>query len=112
MMRRLWAAAVLVWRFVSALVSSAWTTSVIIVTASDVPHRRFAKFAYRDLNEPGVLLLAAMVSLTPGTSTVDIDTDRKELTLHVLDAKDLEATLSTIEHDFVKPIRILFGGRS
>ena len=112
MMRRLWAAAVLVWRFLGALVTSAWSTSVLIVTASDVPHRRFAKLAYGDLKEPGVLLLAAMVTLTPGTSTVDIDTARKELSLHVLDGEDLEATLSAIEHDFLKPIRILFGGRS
>ena len=112
MIRRLGAAAVLSWRFVRALVSSAWATSVLIVTASDVPHRRFAKLPYGDLPEPGVLMLAAMVSLTPGTSTVDIDTERKELTLHVLDTEDLQATLSTIEHEFVNPIRTLFGDRS
>jgi len=112
MMQRLWAAAVLLWRFISALVTSGWVTSVIILTASDVPHRRFARLAYGDLNEPGVLLLAAMISLAPGTSTVDIDTGRRELVLHVLDAADLQAVLSGIQNDFVKPIRLLFGGRS
>ena len=94
----------------AALAAKTWKGEVL--PAAPRVQGRFAKLPYGDLPEPGVLMLAAMVSLTPGTSTVDIDTERKELTLHVLDTEDLQATLSTIEHEFVNPIRTLFGGRS
>ena len=111
-MNRLQALVILLWRFATAMVLSAWTTSVTILLASDAPRRGFVRFEYADLNEPGVMLLAAMVTLTPGTSTVDIDTDRRELLLHVLDTEDIETTLSDIQRKFLPPIRILFGEQS
>ena len=112
MTHKLWATIVLIWRFISSLVASAWATSIIIITASDAPHRKLIQFTYGDLNIPASLLLASLVSLTPGTTVVDIDSERKELLLHVLDSTDLETTLSTIERNFIVPLRILFGGRS
>jgi multisubunit Na+/H+ antiporter MnhE subunit len=111
-MNRLQAMAILLWRFASAMVLSAWATSVTILIASDAPRRGFARLDYADLNEAGVMLLAAMVTLTPGTTTVDIDTDRRELLLHVLDSEDIETALADIKLKFMHPIRILFGGRS
>ena len=111
-MNRLRATVILLWRFASEMVLSAWATSGTILSASDAPRRDFARLDCADLNEAGVVLLAAMVTLTPGTSTVDIDTDRGELLLHVLDSRDIEATLSDIKLKFLPPIRILFGGRS
>ena len=111
-MNRLQALVILLWRFASAMVLAAWSTSVTIVTASDAPRRGFARLNYTDLSEAGVMLLAAMVTLTPGSSTIDIDTERRELLLHVLDTADIESTLSDIELKFLQPIRVLFGGRS
>jgi multisubunit Na+/H+ antiporter MnhE subunit len=111
-MNRLQAMAILLWRFASAMVLSAWATSVTILTESDAPRRGFARLDYADLNEAGVMLLAAMVTLTPGTTTVDIDVDRRELLLHVLDSEDIETTLADIKLKFLQPIRILCGGRS
>ena len=111
-MKRLQAMVILVWRFASAMLLSAWTTSVTILIASDAPRRGFARLDYADLNQPGVMFLAAMVTLTPGTSTVDIDTDRHELLLHVLDSEDIETTLVDITQKFLLPIGVLFGGQS
>jgi len=111
-MNRLQAMVILLWRFASAMLVSAWATSVTILTASDAPRRGFARLDYADLDEAGVMLLAAMVTLTPGTSTVDIDTDRHELLLHVLDREDIETQLSDIKLKFLPPIRVLFGGQS
>jgi multisubunit Na+/H+ antiporter MnhE subunit len=110
-MNKPWALLVLVWRFVSALVVSAWATSLTILAASDAPGRGFARLHCADVSEAGVMLLAAMVTLTPGTSTVDIDMERGELLLHVLDTEDIETTLATIQRDFLLPIQVLFGGR-
>jgi multisubunit Na+/H+ antiporter MnhE subunit len=111
-MSRLQAALILLWRFASAMLVSAWTTGVIILSAGDAPRRGFARLDYEDLDEAGVMLLAAMVTLTPGSSTVDIDTERRELLLHVLDTEDIDSTLSDIKLRFLQPIRVLFGGQS
>jgi len=102
----------LLWRFASTMLISAWATSRIILVSSDAPRRGFARFAYDDLDDAGVVWLAALVTLTPGTSTVDIDPVRRELLLHVLDSEDIETTLSAIRRDFLLPLRSLFGARS
>jgi multisubunit Na+/H+ antiporter MnhE subunit len=111
-MNRPGALLVLLWRFASAMLLSAWATSRTILVSSDAPRRGFVRFAYDDLHQAGVILLAAMVTLTPGTSTVDIDPERRELLLHVLDSEDTETLLSTIRRDFLLPIRTLFGAQS
>ena len=102
----------LLWRFASTMLISAWATSHVVLFSSDAPRRGFARFAYDDLDEAGVVLLAALVTLTPGSSTVDIDQKRRELLLHVLDSDDIETTLSAIRRDFLLPLRSLFGARS
>jgi multisubunit Na+/H+ antiporter MnhE subunit len=108
-MKQLNAFIILVWRFMSAMLVSAWATSRTILMDSDAPDRGYARFAYDDLNEAGVMLLAALVTLTPGTSTIDIDTERHELLLHVLDTRDIETVLDELRRDFLLPIRCLFG---
>jgi multisubunit Na+/H+ antiporter MnhE subunit len=100
----------LLWYFIRSMLASAWTTSLTILTASDAPRRGFARLDVADLNEAGMVLLGAMVTLTPGTSTVDIDLERRELLLHVLDSEDIEMTLSSIQREFLLPIRVLLGG--
>ena len=110
-MKQLSAIVVLGWRFVSAMLVSAWTTSRTILMNSHAPDRGYARFGYEDLNEAGVMLLAALVTLTPGTSTIDIDTERRELLLHVLDAHDVETLLDELRRDFLFPLQCLFGER-
>ena len=34
--------------------------------------------------------------------------DRHEIRLHILDASQAEASLEAIEHDFVRPLRVLY----
>jgi len=50
-----------------------------------------------------------LVTLTPGTTSLDIDTERHEILLHLLDSRQTKATLAAIERDFVRPLRALFG---
>ena len=101
---------ILLWRFISAMLQSAWTTSRIILTDSHAPNRGYARLYYGDLNESGIMLLAAMITLTPGTSTLDIDRDSSELLLHVLDTTDIEAVLDSLRRDFLIPLVKLYGG--
>lgn len=108
-MNRFLAALILVWRFFSAMLMSAWATSKTILFDSEAPKRGYAKLDYGNLSEPGVMILAALVTLTPGTSTLDIDTEKKELLLHVLDNTDIESLLDNLRHDFMEPLLSLFG---
>lgn len=108
-MSRFLAALLLFWNFFSAILMSAWTTSKTIIVDSRAPDRGYARLNYGDLSENGVMLLAAMVTLTPGTSTLDIDTKRHELLLHVLDTSDIDAVLKGLHRNFLIPIRSLFG---
>lgn len=109
-MKRFLAGLVLAWRFFSAMLLSAWATSKTILLDKDAPHRGYARLDYGDLSEPGVMVLAAMVTLTPGTSTLDIDTAEHELLLHVLDTSDIEAVLEALRSEFLEPVRVVFGG--
>jgi multisubunit Na+/H+ antiporter MnhE subunit len=111
-MKRLWMLAVLFSRFFSDLLVAAFRTGITIIFDSDAPRRGFVRLSYGDLNESGAMLLGAMVSLTPGTSLCDIDTDKCELLLHLLDTDDSDATLRSIERRFLEPIRVVFGTAS
>ncbi len=54
-----------------------------------------------------ISFLSAMISLTPGTVTVDVAADRKSLTIHCLNVTDIEATKRQIKEQFEKPLREL-----
>ena len=108
-MARLKAALSLSGQFLLAIFLSAWSTSRTILLDSRAAHRDCVRFHYGDLDERGVILLAAIVTLTPGTSTLDIDRDKHELLLHVLDNSDPDALFDEIRGKFLAPARVLFG---
>ncbi|MGB5496286.1 MAG: Na+/H+ antiporter subunit E, partial [Sedimenticolaceae bacterium] len=64
---------------------------------------------FAPLSARGAALLGSMVSLTPGTTTIDIDMERYELLLHVLDASDTDALVDGIRREFEPGLRTLFG---
>jgi multisubunit Na+/H+ antiporter MnhE subunit len=111
-----WAALLLLLRFVKAvLVSGVQTVGVIL--RSGLGERRpppaaFVRVRFAPMSAQGAALLGCMVTLTPGTTTLDIDMDRHELLLHVLDASDTDALVQGIRRDFEPGLVALFGGRS
>ena len=110
-MRRVVAAFVLLVNFLKELLVSGWITAVIILRGGAMPRPGFVRIAHGELEGVAVNLLAALMTLTPGTTTVDIDLERREFLLHLLDADAAEATLAAIERDFLAPARILFGAK-
>lgn len=52
-----------------------------------------------------ITLLANMISLTPGTLSVDIAPDRAALYIHCLDCRDGAGTVERIKERFEKPLR-------
>jgi len=115
-MRRLGAAVILLTRFALAVVmSGAQTLGVIVRSASArhvPPHTAILRIPFAPMSANGAALLGAMVTLTPGTTTLDIDMARHQLLVHVLDAIDPQTVLAAIRRDFEPSLVILFGSRA
>ncbi len=111
-MNRPLALVVLLWHFTRAVAASALNTARVVLTEPAAPRRAFARLDYGDLSEAGAVVLAALVTLTPGTSVVDLDPERRQLLLHILDGADVDATLAELHRQFVRPIATLVGDGS
>jgi multisubunit Na+/H+ antiporter MnhE subunit len=111
-MKRLLAAAGLLLRFNRALLLSGWQTVRVIAHASgrdgSAPMPAFVRVRFAPMSETGAALLGCMVSLTPGTTTLDIDMDRYELLVHVLDGADVDGLIEGIRDDFEPGLLTLF----
>ncbi len=107
------AAVVLLLRFLRAVVVSGLQT-VRVILASGLPGGRpppvaLVRVRFAPMSAHGAALLGCMVSLTPGTTTIDIDMERRELLLHVLDASDTDGLVQGIRRDFEPGLVALFG---
>jgi len=114
-MQRLFFAAVLLLRFTKALIVSGLQTVLIILQsgrAAGPPAAALVRVRFAPMSEWGAALLGSMVSLTPGTTTIDIDMENRELLLHVLDATDIDGMVAGIRQDFEPGLRALFGQES
>lgn len=62
-----------------------------------------------DLRDPfAATVLGSIVSLTPGTVSIDVDRERWVLKVHALDAPDPEALIRQIKRHYEQPIREIF----
>lgn len=52
--------------------------------------------------------LMALISITPGTVSIDLDEDGRRLLVHALDAPDPEATIAGIKRDYERPLKEIF----
>lgn len=63
-----------------------------------------------DLRDPfAATVLGSIVSLTPGTVSVDVDRERWVLQLHALDAPDPELLIRQIKQHYEQPVKEIFG---
>ncbi len=114
-MRKPIAAIVLLLRFLRAVVVSGLQTVAVILRAGlpggRPPPVALLRVPFAPMDERGAAILGCMVSLTPGTTTIDIDMARHELLLHVLDASDAEGMVRGIRREFEPGLVTLFGSR-
>lgn len=59
-----------------------------------------------ELESPvGIMLLANLITLTPGTLSVDVSTDRSTLYIHAMDVDDADELRADIRNGFERRIR-------
>jgi multicomponent Na+:H+ antiporter subunit E len=72
------------------------------------PHMRYTpaafRFPLRLTRDSHITLLANLITLTPGTLTVDVTEDRSALIIHAIDSPDIEATRAEIRDGFERLI--------
>jgi multicomponent K+:H+ antiporter subunit E len=62
-----------------------------------------------DISHPFVAtLLGSIVSLTPGTVSIEIDMDAKRMFVHALDVADREQLIATIKSRYEAPLKEIF----
>ena len=112
-MAKLIAAIVLALRFTRAVAMSGVDTIAVILKAgrpgAAPPPAAFVRVRFAPMTPRGAALLGSMVSLTPGTTTIDIDMEHYELLLHVLDSTDTDGMVEGMRRDFEPGLRVLFG---
>jgi multicomponent K+:H+ antiporter subunit E len=63
-----------------------------------------------DLEDPFVAtILGGIVTLTPGTVSIDIDMGRRVLHVHALDVPDPAALIAEIKTRYERPLKEMFG---
>jgi len=109
------AAVVLLARFLKAVLISGIQTVQVILRASlgqrTPPPAAFLRVHFAPMSPMGASLLGCMITLTPGTTTLDIDMENRIILMHVLDASDPDAIVHGIRHDFETGLVPLFGVR-
>lgn len=63
-----------------------------------------------DVRDPFVAtILGSIVSLTPGTVSIDIDMERRILSVHALDVSDAAELVAEIKRRYEAPLKEIFG---
>ncbi len=110
---KLLAAISLLLRFMRALILSGLQTAVLIVRhglrRGTPPDPGLVEIRFSPMRPAGASLLAAMITLTPGTTVVDIDMDTLTMRLHLLDRHSADASIAAIRSEFEPGILTLFG---
>lgn len=99
--------------FLGEMVMSAVRVALVVVDPNMAGKLRPAFVAVPvDLETDGqITLLASMVTLTPGTLSVDVSEDKSVLIVHALTLEDREALIAGIKTGFEAPIREVFDER-
>ena len=94
----------LLWLFLYELALSAWRVAVLVVTPRmDIKPGIFA-YPLKADRDFEITLLANLITLTPGTLSVDVSEDRKFLYVHALDCSDPDALRADIAQGFARRI--------
>lgn len=110
LLRRLGRVASLALLFLTELALSAWRVAILVISPNMNKRIAPAIIAYplTVQTDIQITLLANLVTLTPGTLSVDVSDDRSVLYIHVLEMHDREETIAGIRDGFETKIIEVF----
>ena len=106
-MRLTYAVIMLFINFLKAAFSSGLDTAKVILFTTEHEQDGLGRISYGELNENTASLLGALITLTPGTTLIDIDTEQRELVLHFLVLESREETVKIIQRDFCHHLKVI-----
>jgi len=94
-------------RFAGHCVLAGAVTARIILMRT-APPAGLVTLRFAPMSPAGAAVLGALVTLSPGSTTIDINLERREMLLHLLDIRVTAATLAAIRRDFEEDVCALF----
>ncbi len=94
--------------FVYELVLSAWRVAVIVLQPKIELQPGIIALPLTVDRDFEITMLANLITLTPGTLSVDVSEDRKTLFIHCIDVPDPQATIDDIKNGFERKILEVF----
>ena len=104
--RRTLSVLALTWLFIKELMLSAIRVGVLVLRP-DLKRRlrpQMIEYPLTVESDAEITLLANLITLTPGTLTVDVSEDRKVLLIHAVDVPDREAVIRDIRDGFERAV--------
>ncbi|UNK37209.1 Na+/H+ antiporter subunit E [Shinella sp. H4-D48] len=98
----------LVLLFIKELALSAWKVAVLVASPKMALKPGIFAFPLTVDRDFEITLLANLITLTPGTLSVDVSEDRKVLYVHAIDCSDPAAARRDIANGFEKKIMEAF----
>jgi multicomponent K+:H+ antiporter subunit E/multicomponent Na+:H+ antiporter subunit E len=83
-------------------------TAKLILSADGCRHARLIRMSLGPVSPTGAAVLGCLITLTPGTTTLDIDMERREMLLHLLDGRAPEQAVADIRNGFEKYLLMAF----
>ena len=96
----------LIWLFIKELLLSAIRVGILVLRP-DLRSRlrpQLIDYPLTVESDVEITLLANLITLTPGTLSVDVSDDRKVLTIHAIDVPDREALVREIREGFERAV--------
>ena len=94
--------------FLGAFTLSVFRVARLVLMPQVTIRPGFFRFPLTLTRDFEITLLANLITLTPGTLTVDVSPDRKSLLVHAIDLPDPEAARREIADGFERLIREAF----
>lgn len=105
---RTWRIIALLGLFLYELMASAWSVAKLVCSPRMQLEPGIFRYELTLDKDYEIVLLANMITLTPGTLTVDVSDDKKYLYIHALDCADPDAIRKSIAEGFETRIREAF----
>lgn len=84
------------------------TVARIVLNPWSAPQPAWVRVPYQLDDARAVMLLATIITNTPGTVSCVVDEQRREILVHALDAPDPQAVVAEIQQRYERPIREIF----